>query len=48
MRYHKTLLVWTMKVDKFKVAAESDKKQIVSNDSQELVQKLKIEHSAME
>jgi hypothetical protein len=28
LRYHKTLLVWTMKVDKHKVVAASDKKSL--------------------
>jgi len=28
LRYHKTLLVWTLKVDKHKVAASHDKKQM--------------------
>ena len=31
LRYHKTLLVWTLKVDKHKVAASQDKKQMNSS-----------------
>jgi hypothetical protein len=37
LRYHKTLLVWTMKVDKHKVVAASDKKSLQKKPEEELV-----------